>query len=231
MAEALPVARFSSGALPRPARYDAWRSLVSAVFVSTLPDDHDHRDLRVRVNSINFGQALIFDIQADAQGFVRSPRLVATEQLDHYLFQVYRSGVCDGTYGDVQNTVYPGDIKVVDLARPFQTSNTDFDNITLTIPRVVLAPLLARPDALHRRVMTRHSAMNRVVAAGAARVWVAPCSLARGGLAAGGAIFVASGATLVDLGGGTFTGGAAGGVGAGAGYGFGGASSSRAPTR
>lgn len=165
MAEALPTAQFASKVLPRRARYEAWRDLVSAVFVPTLPDNHGHRDLRAQVNSINFGHALIFDVQAEAQGFVRSPRLIANEQLDHYILQVYRTGVCNGAYGDVQNIVYPGDIKVVDLTRPFHTSNTDFDNISLTIPRDFLAPLLEDPDAMHGRVLNRHSAMTRVIAA------------------------------------------------------------------
>lgn len=165
MAQALPIARFSSGALPRQARYDAWRDLVSSVFVPTMPDGHGRRDLRAQVKSINFGHALIFDVQAEAQGFVRSPRLIAHEPLDHYLLQVYRKGVCQGRYGAVENTVHPGDIKLVDLAGAFETSNTDFDNITLTIPRPLLAPLLERPDTLHGRVLPRDSAMTRVLAA------------------------------------------------------------------
>lgn len=91
-------------------------------------------------------------------------RLIAAEGMDHYLIQVYRSGICDGTYGDIQNTVHPGDIKVIDLSRPFHTLNTDFDNITLSLPRAALGPLLANPDGLHGTVIHRNTAEAELLA-------------------------------------------------------------------
>ena len=91
--------------------------------------------------------------------------MIAAENLDRYLVQVYRVGVCDGTYGDVQNKVYPGDIEIIDRARPFHTFNSDFDNITLTLPRAALAPLLANPDGLHGTVLHRDTAEARLLTA------------------------------------------------------------------
>ena len=114
---------------------------------------------------MHFGQALLVDVKADAQQFHRTRRLIAKEGLDHYLIQVYRHGVCDGTYGEVQNTVRPGDVKIIDLARTFSTSNTDFDNTTLTLPRDELAPLLERPDSLHGMVLPAASPLGSVLGA------------------------------------------------------------------
>ena len=43
--------------------------------------------------------------------------------------------------------------------------NTDFDNITLTLPRAALAPLLANPDGLHGTVLHRDTAEARLLTA------------------------------------------------------------------
>lgn len=161
----LPVARFSTHSFAAPERHDAWRSLVSAVFEPTPPSGRQWLDLQAEVQSVHFGHALVVRATAESQHFTRTRRLIATEGLDHYLIQVYRRGVCDGTYGETQNTVRPGDIKVIDLTQPFHTLNTDFDNTTLTLPRVALAPLLAQPDSMHGTVLHRESPLARVLAA------------------------------------------------------------------
>ncbi len=57
----------------------------------------------------------------------------------------------------------PGDIKIIDLARPFHSFNTDFDNITLTVPRQLLAPWLDRPDSLHGMVLPRDHPIAQVL--------------------------------------------------------------------
>ena len=159
----LPIAQFAAGALPPSERFGAWRSLVSSVFEARLPEGPVEADFPTTARSIHLGNAFVVSASAASQHFTRSPRLIAAEGLDHYLVQVYRRGVCEGTYGDVQNTVRPGDIKIIDLARPFNTFNTQFENITLTIPRPVLAPLLERPDALHGTVLGRNTALGRVL--------------------------------------------------------------------
>lgn len=165
MTGSLRAAQFTTDTLPRRVRYDAWRHLISAVFEPTMPNGHLRKDLRAEANVAYFGNALVVSTTAEAQHFTRSHRLIAAENLDHYLVQVYRAGVCEGTYGDVRNIVYPGDIKIIDLARPFHTFNTDFDNITLTLPRAALAPLLANPDGLHGTVLHRDTAEARLLAA------------------------------------------------------------------
>lgn len=163
MGEMLPVAAFDTAGLPPRARYEAWRTLISAVFEPSPAPGEDLRDMRAQARSVHFGQALLVEAAAQAQHFTRTRHLVATEGLDHYLIQVYRRGSCEGAYGEAENTVRPGDIKVIDLAQPFHSLNTDFDNTTLTIPRSALAPLLARPDRMHGLVLPREDPMARVI--------------------------------------------------------------------
>jgi AraC-like DNA-binding protein len=163
MTSSLPRATFSTRGLSSTERYEAWRDLVSAVFEPTLPNGQAVSELRVEAVCTNFGQAMIAEVNAGKQSFTRSRRLIAREGLDHYMIQVYRAGVCNGTYGQVSNIVHPGDVKIVDFARPFHTTNTDFANISLVLPRGALAPLLERPDSLHGTVLHRDSPIGRVV--------------------------------------------------------------------
>lgn len=163
MGQMLAAAAFDTTDLPARARYAAWRTLISAVFEPSPAPGQDMGDMRAQARSVHFGQALLVEAAAQAQHFTRSRRLVATEGLDHYLIQVYRRGICEGVYGEVQNRVRPGDIKVIDLARPFHSLNSGFNNITLTIPRSALAPLLAHPDRMHGRVLPHEDPMARVI--------------------------------------------------------------------
>ena len=165
MGQILPVAAFTTGQFGPLTRYDAWHNLISAVFEPGPPDGRTRQDLTAEASSVHFGQLLLVHAKADAQHFRRTRRLIAREGLDHYMIQVYRAGVCDGTYGETQNTVRPGDVKVIDLAQPFSTFNTDFDNTTLTIPRAALAPLLDRPDRLHGTVLPGNSPLGSVLGA------------------------------------------------------------------
>lgn len=135
---------------------DAWQPLISTVFEPTAPSSRPRKDLRAEACVTCSGDLPIMQAAAEAQHFTRAQRLITAEDMDHDLIQHYRSGVCDGTSGDVSNTVRPGAIKTIDLARPFHTFNTDFDKIPLTIPRAALAPLLARLDSVHGTVLHRN---------------------------------------------------------------------------
>lgn len=165
MERLLPQASFTTSELPPSARYEAWRDLISAVYDPILPDEHAGRDFRAEVSSVNFGHVLITHARAESQHFTRTQRMISVEGLDHYMIQLYRHGECEGTYGEAQSIVRPGDIKLFDLARPFHSFNTDFDNTTLTVPRAALAPLLERPDGLHGLVLAGGSPMARVIGA------------------------------------------------------------------
>jgi AraC-like DNA-binding protein len=163
MTHVIPVAHFTTDDLPPQGRYEAWRGLVASVF-EPRPAEPSRGDVRARVDAIHLGSALLAHAAAEAQYFHRTKRLIAAENLDHYLIQVYQRGECRGAYGGVQNVVSAGDVRIIDLARPFSSFNTEFDNISLTIPRAALAPLLARPDGLHGAVLPKACASAQILA-------------------------------------------------------------------
>ncbi len=163
MGNMLPSASFSTRDVPPSSRYESWRTLLAAVFEPSLPAGSCREDIRVEARAIHLGHMLVADVAAEAQHFTRTRRLISSEDTDHYMIQAYRSGACEGIYGETLTTVVPGDIKIFDLAHTFRSLNTDFDNTTLTIPRALMAPLLAEPDGLHGLVLTRNSPFARVL--------------------------------------------------------------------
>lgn len=164
MEQMLPVAAFTTADLLPQARYEAWRNLIRAVFEPSPPAGRHPQDLHATVRSIHLGPMMVAQAAAAAQYFTRSRHLIEAEGLDHFLIQVYSRGACEGTYGQRHNATRPGDIKIIDMARTFHSLNTDFDNITLTVPRTLLAPLLARPDDLHGMILPRAAPAARILA-------------------------------------------------------------------
>ena len=56
-----------------------------------------------------------------------------------------------------------GDICVLDCAETFDTQASDFENLTLVIPRVLLEAKLPRLEALHGLVLQAGSTWNRIL--------------------------------------------------------------------
>ena len=135
----------------------AWRDAVSPLFDVALPSPDAVDTFAAEVRSYHPGPILFASVAASAQHFRRSPGTIARNGINHYLVQLYRQG---GFHGDANGrsvAVGPGDVSVLDMALPLQTRAQTFENISLVIPRRMLAPLLASPDAVHGTVLRANS--------------------------------------------------------------------------
>ena len=68
-----------------------------------------------------------------------------------------------GRAGSAEIEVQAGDICVLDCAETFETQASDFENLTLVIPRVLLEAKLPRLEALHGLVLKAGSTWNRIL--------------------------------------------------------------------
>ncbi|GGX29263.1 AraC family transcriptional regulator [Pigmentiphaga litoralis] len=131
----------------------AWREAVSPLFDVALPSPDDVDTFAAEVRSYHPGPILFASVAASAQHFRRAPGTIARNGINHYLVQLYRQG---GYHGDANGrsvVVGPGDISVLDMSLPLQTRAQAFENISVIVPRQMLAPLLASPDAVHGTVL------------------------------------------------------------------------------
>jgi AraC-like DNA-binding protein len=150
--------KFDSAASAPEQAFARWREELSAVF-DVAADSHDcERGFNGSIETYHLGGLLLTNTVSGRQRFQRTHRTVAHSGIDHYLIQAHRQGGFQGAVGDREFSVGPGDICVFDLSQPCATLSTDFNNVTLCLPRTALAPLVADPDALHGLVLPAASA-------------------------------------------------------------------------
>ncbi len=87
------------------------------------------------------------------QSFGRSALKVSRDGLDHYMIQLYVRGLGISPKGRNEVTVRAGDILVSDLAQDTVIQTSDFENLSLVVPRALISGNLAKPDHQHQRVI------------------------------------------------------------------------------
>lgn len=157
---------FSTKRLPGGQRFDIWRESIAALFDIT-PTIHTRMDgFNASLTSYLLNDQIMFSrCQTAAQKFEREPLRTANDGLDHYLIQTHLRGGQAVRSGKCQNEAQPGDILVIDLAERHEAATTDFEHLTLVVPRPLLAPFLERPDSQEGRVLKRGSALTDIAVA------------------------------------------------------------------
>mgnify|MGYP006193241197 CR=1 FL=1 len=103
--------------------------------------------------AFHLGELLLVDTRFDGQQFLRTPRQVRTDWLDHFLVQYYREGGYVGEVGGEGMAIQPGSVSVLDLAQPLHTHATAAECLSLVVPRDVMAALVPGADRLHGRIL------------------------------------------------------------------------------
>jgi AraC-like DNA-binding protein len=159
----LPSFGFSREDSTREDNYAAWRHAVATMF----DIDQQGRDglgpFYADLTSFAMGSILFGRARAAAQRFSRSAATIARSGVDHIIVQLYTSGGYAGVAGDQPITVNTGDICVLDFAETLETSATDFECLTMVIPRAMVEPGLARAHMLHGLVLGQDTALGQLL--------------------------------------------------------------------
>lgn len=152
---------FSTAQLPRHERFAAWQESFAALFDVSLPDCHHVDDFHANLNSYLFNDQIVFGhCSTSSQRFERGSLRTARDGLDYYLIQTHVSGSQQLKRGSKMNSSQCGDLMVIDLAENHLAETTDFSNLTLIIPRPLLAPLLLAPDSQEGRNLKPDTALT-----------------------------------------------------------------------
>lgn len=165
----VPVLRLDFQQLPPEERFEAWRESVSLLFEVEPPPDGPA--VASRLTTYHFGSLLLGGVASHGQAFRRSNRLISRAGVDHFLVQVYRRGGTAGSFGKEHASARPGDVLLLDLAQSLDTRAEDFENLTLVVPRPMLAQHLPCPERLHGRVLPRESVPARLLAGHLDMLW------------------------------------------------------------
>ena len=105
---------------------------------------------------------MVGECRTFGQTFRRDRLKVLSEGLDHYIIQVFTEGQTSGRFGGRQAQASPGDIWVLDMASELDAENTQFHNLSLVVPRAMIAPALRAPDMQHGRTIPADTPIARI---------------------------------------------------------------------
>lgn len=159
-----PVHQFDTKALRPEEGFAIWRDLFSPIFDVRLPDQDQVGAFCGSLETHHLGGVLLGRCTTVTQVFERNAQTISRSGIDHYLVQLMCSGTSRGVMGARNVTVRTGDVCVMDLGRSIHTIDTDIDALTVCLPRELLTPLVAEPDALHGVVLQGASPLGAMVA-------------------------------------------------------------------
>jgi AraC-like DNA-binding protein len=118
---------------------------------------------------INLSSGVLMDVTTSPVRYDRSSQRVARSGIDHYLISMYVEGKAQFTSGLRTAELEAGDICLIDMSQPNNTRLVSDTGgypprvVSLVLPRLLLAPLLAAPDSVQASVISRKTAFGRLV--------------------------------------------------------------------
>lgn len=164
-AQVIEKSVFDTGSIEERLRYDVWRESISCIFSVDAPKElRDPRRFNAVIRALRVGNLMLAETATVAQCWKRRPLEIARDGLDHFMVQLFVSGNMTWAtpYGD--QTAGPGDLVVFDLAREMQSQTSDFNHLSLIIPRSRLVPVLDHPDHHHMQLLPSSLPLTRMLA-------------------------------------------------------------------
>ena len=109
--------------------------------------------------TFRLGELLITYCVSVAQKLSRSSYRIGKDGYDHFEVQFFLAGHWSRQDGRLEAQAAPGNLIIHDAAQAHAGSAGDFANLTLFVPRALLAPLLNRPDEQNMRVLAADEPM------------------------------------------------------------------------
>jgi len=149
MGRAIPSTHFSTSDLPATDRFDAWRDKIAVIFDVDRIGGADGSKFEANVDAYQIGHLVVTDSRQGEQAYSLSARRTRAADMDLIQVGLYRSG---GYRGDANGRSIggkPGDLQVLDLARPMRSVEAASDMVCVFLPREILQDQIGDLDALH----------------------------------------------------------------------------------
>ncbi len=152
---------FETQDLLNEARFEMWRT-VTAPFFSFSPTAPVQDGFEANVEICAVSDIMVCDSASSAQVFRRSTPHLGLSAWDHVLVQLYVEGGYVGDVAGAEIKVRAGDICVLDLSQSLHTQATAFRNVTVAMPRRLVAQ--SQSVFYHGRVIAREHPMAPLIA-------------------------------------------------------------------
>ncbi|GHD52687.1 AraC family transcriptional regulator [Thalassobaculum fulvum] len=150
----VPRAVFTVRDLPERQRYEVWSDSISCIFDVDADRETRKDGFFASVDASMFGSVMLARTSTPRQRWSRAASTIARDGMDHYMIQLYESGSQKLSDGRAEAEQVAGDLAVYDLARPVTARTDVFTNLSLIIPRGLLAESLKMPDDQHIRTLS-----------------------------------------------------------------------------
>jgi len=164
------VSQFSVASLNPGERFDAWQDSIGCLFDVSRPQVEADRFF-ASIDSMILGQAMLARTRSVGQSWHRPAWKIARDGLDHYMIQLYSLGSQVYHGSDEARPMPQAGLLVYDLTRPMGARTSQFENISLIIPRTALAPLLAAPDDHHMRPLSADAPFVQLLRSSIEAMW------------------------------------------------------------
>jgi AraC family transcriptional regulator, positive regulator of tynA and feaB len=163
------VQAWDTAALGDAEQFTYWREVVWEAFCRVALSRPDEGAFGGAVRAAAVGPIGVSTISSQAQVVSRTETEVSRAAGDVFFLNLPLRGGSTVTQGGRVAHLDPGDFAVVDGSRPFELRfENDFDQVSLTLPHDMLAPLLADPEAMTARPVRGDSGLG-AAAGGAVR--------------------------------------------------------------
>lgn len=140
----------------------AWRDAVAPFWDFAIRKE-DVAAFRGQSQVRHLGTAILCRASASGLRFEREPALVARMGVDHILAHVRLTGRSRIAIGGRERDCAPGDICLLDLSRPLSACSTDYQAVTVVLPRALFGAHQAALDDLHGAVIRGATPFGRMV--------------------------------------------------------------------
>lgn len=156
-------------------RFEIWRESIACIFdVERANGPAAEAPFNASLETRAMGSLIMANTRSSALEWRRSPLTVARDGMDHYMIQFYARGTqaCAWSGGEV---AMPEDgFLIYDLSREMAAVSTDMANISLVLPRALLADLLRLPDDQHMRAVHGHQPLAALLRSHLEVLWRQP---------------------------------------------------------
>lgn len=160
----LPASLFGTGKLRPGQRFAAWRESIGVFLDVDLTDRSEPEDFHAHVESYLIDGIMLSRCTASMQHFRRPVSKIAKDSIDHYMVQLFLAGGVEMQHNNRLIQGGAGQVIAFDCGDVLDSVNSQFDLLTVFIPRRQLGPLLLRPDEQHGAIADPGRAAARMLA-------------------------------------------------------------------
>lgn len=146
--------RYTTQRLPVERRFCHWRSLVSSLIEAAPSETEDVCDFHFDSRGYDLGKLNVAAFSSGAYRFRRTADQIRSNEVDHWMLMLRRSGSVSSHCGNTGMTCAPGQLFLKSFAYPFEGHASSGEAVALYIAREQLLPFAAQLDRLNHRGLT-----------------------------------------------------------------------------